>query len=221
MNWESRNVSHEIKQCMTILVYQNNQRGWNLASLKETWWKLQSFDLTQFYTVKNTSKSIIEEYCSVLSWLWTRQSNIMFTISSVQMHLCSLPCFYFILYLITIFIFLFYHYLTSLVTSFFLTQSEGWGEEAKTKFLGMVNNKVVLMTIFREEDGVLIVDLKKHPFNKISNNMPVSLKDALVFLDLARYVFSFSLCSYAINGNVIMLIKWSLQSKLFLQCLIY
>ncbi|XP_069664324.1 RING finger protein 17 [Haliaeetus albicilla] len=65
--------------------------------------------------------------------------------------------------------------------------SEGWGEEAKTKFLGMVNNKVVLMTIFREEDGVLIVDLKKHPFNKISNNMPVSLKDALVFLDLARF----------------------------------
>ncbi|XP_052668924.1 RING finger protein 17 [Harpia harpyja] len=65
--------------------------------------------------------------------------------------------------------------------------SEGWGEEAKTKFLGMVNNKVVLMTIFREEDGVLIVDLKKHPFNKISNNMPVSLKDTLVFLDLARF----------------------------------
>uniref|UniRef100_A0A8B9RZQ3 RING finger protein 17 n=1 Tax=Accipiter nisus TaxID=211598 RepID=A0A8B9RZQ3_9AVES len=65
--------------------------------------------------------------------------------------------------------------------------SEGWGEEVKTKFLGMVNNKVVLMTIFREEDGVLIVDLKKHPFNKISNNMPVSLKDALVFLDLARF----------------------------------
>ncbi|XP_010283221.1 PREDICTED: RING finger protein 17 [Phaethon lepturus] len=65
--------------------------------------------------------------------------------------------------------------------------SEGWGEEARTKFLGMVHNKVVLMTIFREEDGVLIVDLKKPPFNKIINNMPVSVKDALVFLDLARF----------------------------------
>ncbi|KAM6384359.1 RING finger protein 17 [Alca torda] len=65
--------------------------------------------------------------------------------------------------------------------------NEGWGEEATTKFLGMINNKVVLMTVFREEDGVLIVDLKKPPFNKISNNMPVSLKDALVFLDLARF----------------------------------
>ncbi|KFP79160.1 PREDICTED: RING finger protein 17, partial [Apaloderma vittatum] len=65
--------------------------------------------------------------------------------------------------------------------------SEGWGEEAKTKFLEMVNNKAVSMTVFREEDGVLIVDLRKPPFNKISNNMPVSLKDALVFLDLARF----------------------------------
>ncbi|KFV43360.1 RING finger protein 17, partial [Tyto alba] len=65
--------------------------------------------------------------------------------------------------------------------------SEGWGKGAKTTFLGMVNSKVVLMTIYREEDGVLIVDLKKPPFNKINNSMPVSLKDALVFLDLARF----------------------------------
>ncbi|XP_053934081.1 RING finger protein 17 isoform X2 [Cuculus canorus] len=65
--------------------------------------------------------------------------------------------------------------------------NEGWREEAKTKFLGMVNNTAVSMTIFREEDGVLIVDLRKPPLNKISNNMPVSLKDALVFLDLARF----------------------------------
>ncbi|KFQ47964.1 RING finger protein 17, partial [Nestor notabilis] len=65
--------------------------------------------------------------------------------------------------------------------------SEGWGEKAKTTFLGMVNNKTVLMTIFREEDGVLIVDLKKPPFNNICSNMPLSLKDALIFLDLARF----------------------------------
>ncbi|KAM9566096.1 RING finger protein 17 [Guaruba guarouba] len=66
-------------------------------------------------------------------------------------------------------------------------ESKGWGEKANTTFLGMVNNKTVLMTIFREEDGVLIVDLKKPPFNNICSNMPLSLKDALVFLDLARY----------------------------------
>lgn len=69
---------------------------------------------------------------------------------------------------------------------FFLIQDEGWGEEAKTKFLEMVNNKVVSMMVFREEDGVLIVDLRKPPFNEVSSNTPLSLKDALVFLDLAR-----------------------------------
>ncbi|CAM9616376.1 unnamed protein product, partial [Bubo scandiacus] len=65
--------------------------------------------------------------------------------------------------------------------------SEGWGEEAKTTFLRMVNNKVVSMTIFREQNGVLIVDLKKPPFSKANDNMPVSVKDALVYLDLARF----------------------------------
>uniref|UniRef100_A0A669Q7F0 RING finger protein 17 n=1 Tax=Phasianus colchicus TaxID=9054 RepID=A0A669Q7F0_PHACC len=65
--------------------------------------------------------------------------------------------------------------------------SEGWGEEAKKIFLGMVNNKVVLMTVFREEDGVLFVDLRKPPCNKICSDMPTSLKDTLVFLDVARF----------------------------------
>ncbi|XP_030921931.1 RING finger protein 17 [Geospiza fortis] len=66
-------------------------------------------------------------------------------------------------------------------------EDEGWGEEAKTKFLEMVNNKVVSMMVFREEDGVLIVDLRKPPLNEVSSNTPLSLKDALVFLDLARF----------------------------------
>ncbi|XP_031362314.2 RING finger protein 17 [Lonchura striata] len=66
-------------------------------------------------------------------------------------------------------------------------EDEGWGEEAKTKFLEMVNNKVVSMMVFREDNGVLIVDLRKPPFNEVSSNTPLSLKDALVFLDLARF----------------------------------
>uniref|UniRef100_G1MG56 RING finger protein 17 n=1 Tax=Ailuropoda melanoleuca TaxID=9646 RepID=G1MG56_AILME len=64
---------------------------------------------------------------------------------------------------------------------------EGWGEEAKVEFLKMVNNKAVLMKVFREEDGVLIVDLQKPPTNKISSDMPMSLRDALVFMELARF----------------------------------
>ncbi|VTJ81378.1 Hypothetical predicted protein [Marmota monax] len=65
--------------------------------------------------------------------------------------------------------------------------SEGWEEEAKLEFLKMVNNKAVLMKVFREENGVLIVDLQKPPTNKISSDMPVSLRDALVFMELARF----------------------------------
>ncbi|XP_068003982.1 RING finger protein 17 [Melanerpes formicivorus] len=64
--------------------------------------------------------------------------------------------------------------------------SEGWGEEVKTQFLGMVKNKVVLMSIYGAQDGILIVDLQKSPFSK-SDNIPASVKDALVFLDLARF----------------------------------
>uniref|UniRef100_A0ACB8FH81 RING finger protein 17 n=1 Tax=Sphaerodactylus townsendi TaxID=933632 RepID=A0ACB8FH81_9SAUR len=51
----------------------------------------------------------------------------------------------------------------------------------------MVNNKAVQMKVFREENGVLIVDLMKPPANKISSDMPISLRDALVFLDLASF----------------------------------
>ncbi|XP_025220185.1 RING finger protein 17 isoform X2 [Theropithecus gelada] len=65
--------------------------------------------------------------------------------------------------------------------------NEGWEEEAKVEFLKMVNNKAVSMKVFREENGVLIVDLQKPPPNKISSDMPVSLRDALVFMELAKF----------------------------------
>lgn len=63
----------------------------------------------------------------------------------------------------------------------------GWREEVKEEFLKMVNNKVVLMKVFKEENGKLIVDLKKPRTNKITSDMPVSLRDALVFTELARF----------------------------------
>ncbi|XP_031218419.1 RING finger protein 17 isoform X3 [Mastomys coucha] len=65
--------------------------------------------------------------------------------------------------------------------------SDGWVKEAKVEFLKMVNKKAVLMKVFGEEDDVLIVDLQKPPANKISSDMPVSLRDALVFMELARF----------------------------------
>ncbi|XP_069495440.1 RING finger protein 17 [Ambystoma mexicanum] len=63
----------------------------------------------------------------------------------------------------------------------------GWGEEVKEEFLRMVNNKAVLMKVFKEEDGKLTVDLKKPKTNKMTSDMPVSLRDALVFTELARF----------------------------------
>uniref|UniRef100_A0A8D0GPR5 RING finger protein 17 n=1 Tax=Sphenodon punctatus TaxID=8508 RepID=A0A8D0GPR5_SPHPU len=65
--------------------------------------------------------------------------------------------------------------------------NEGWGDDARTEFLRMVKNKTVLMKVFKEEGGVLIVDLQKPPTNKITDDMPVSLRDALVFMELARF----------------------------------
>ncbi|XP_042317049.1 RING finger protein 17 isoform X2 [Sceloporus undulatus] len=70
--------------------------------------------------------------------------------------------------------------------------TEGWEKRARTEFLRMVNNKAVLMKVFREEGGVLIVDLMKPAASKISSDMPVSLRDALVFLDLARFRYELS-----------------------------
>ncbi|XP_054830421.1 RING finger protein 17 [Eublepharis macularius] len=65
--------------------------------------------------------------------------------------------------------------------------SGGWSSTARTEFLKMVNNKIVQMRVFKEEEGVLVVDLMKPPANKISSDMPVSLRDALVFMDLASF----------------------------------
>ncbi|XP_010632123.1 RING finger protein 17 isoform X2 [Fukomys damarensis] len=65
--------------------------------------------------------------------------------------------------------------------------NKGWEEEAKVEFLKMINNKAVLMNVFGEKNGMLIVDLQKPSTNKISSDMPVSLRDALVFMELARF----------------------------------
>ncbi|XP_008106175.2 RING finger protein 17 isoform X1 [Anolis carolinensis] len=65
--------------------------------------------------------------------------------------------------------------------------NEGWTKTARTEFLKMINNKAVLMKVFREQDGVLIVDLMKPAACKINSDMPVSLRDALVFMELAKF----------------------------------
>ncbi|XP_066477339.1 RING finger protein 17 [Tiliqua scincoides] len=77
--------------------------------------------------------------------------------------------------------------LKDIVPKHSVSKNLSWNGAARTEFLRMINNKAVLMKVFREENGVLIVDLMKPPANKISSDMPVSLRDALVFLDLASF----------------------------------
>ncbi|KAM4702088.1 RING finger protein 17 [Discoglossus pictus] len=61
-----------------------------------------------------------------------------------------------------------------------------WSKEAKEEFVRMINNKGVLMKVYKEEDNLLFVDLRKPLTCKINNDMPISLREALVFMELAR-----------------------------------
>ncbi|KAG8452925.1 hypothetical protein GDO86_004647, partial [Hymenochirus boettgeri] len=65
--------------------------------------------------------------------------------------------------------------------------AEGWKNEAKEEFLKFVRNKCVQMKVIREENGKFFVDLRNPHSNKRDGNMPASIRDALVFLDLARF----------------------------------
>ncbi|XP_041440506.1 RING finger protein 17 isoform X2 [Xenopus laevis] len=65
-----------------------------------------------------------------------------------------------------------------------------WTAKCKEEFLTLVNNKCLEMKVFKEEDNKLFVDLRKPSSFKSSSNMPASIRDALVFLDLARFRLS-------------------------------
>ncbi|XP_069808960.1 RING finger protein 17-like isoform X2 [Dendropsophus ebraccatus] len=51
----------------------------------------------------------------------------------------------------------------------------------------VIGNKCVSMKVFREEDNKLIVDLKTACGNNVPKDMPMSLHDALVSMELARF----------------------------------
>lgn len=61
--------------------------------------------------------------------------------------------------------------------------------EARTEFTRIVDNKAVQMIVLGKDGDKLLVDLKKSPMDKMGSDVPVSLRDALVFLELARYAF--------------------------------
>ncbi|XP_078698177.1 RING finger protein 17-like isoform X3 [Branchiostoma floridae x Branchiostoma belcheri] len=60
-----------------------------------------------------------------------------------------------------------------------------WSQEAIQAFAKMVGDKPVLMKILNHSGSLLQVDLHKPPNEDIDTDMPVSLRDALVFLEVA------------------------------------
>ncbi|XP_073439207.1 RING finger protein 17 isoform X2 [Dendrobates tinctorius] len=62
-----------------------------------------------------------------------------------------------------------------------------WTKEINEYILKVVGNKCVSLKTLREEHNKLIVDLKKPFDRKIKSDMPLSLRDALVFLEMAKF----------------------------------
>ncbi|KAL0963607.1 hypothetical protein UPYG_G00308540 [Umbra pygmaea] len=65
--------------------------------------------------------------------------------------------------------------------------TKGWSIEAKDEFLHAVGSSSVEMQIFAAERSALLVDLKIFPNNSSKKKMPMSLREYLVLLELARF----------------------------------
>lgn len=64
----------------------------------------------------------------------------------------------------------------------------GWSKEATQQFCKMTDNKTLYMTVIREVNNVLHVDLSKPLLDNAKDEVPVSIRDALVFLELAQFI---------------------------------
>ncbi|KAI0240502.1 hypothetical protein LSAT2_008731 [Lamellibrachia satsuma] len=66
------------------------------------------------------------------------------------------------------------------------SQNGEWDVEATLTFARMTEDKPMLMTVLREGE-ITFVDLSKPPSDEIEDDRPVSMRDALVFLELTRF----------------------------------
>ncbi|KAF8781954.1 RING finger protein 17 like protein [Argiope bruennichi] len=62
-----------------------------------------------------------------------------------------------------------------------------WSAESVRAFANFVDRKIVIMQVYEERNNVFAVDLCQCPDNDISSDVPVSIRDALVFLELAVF----------------------------------
>ncbi|XP_067889802.1 RING finger protein 17 [Heterodontus francisci] len=81
--------------------------------------------------------------------------------------------------------------------------SNSWSAEARNEFTRIVDNKAVQMIVLGEDGDKLLVDLKKPPMDKMESDVPVSLRDALVFLELARFVSEYSVPTTNSESNML------------------
>lgn len=78
--------------------------------------------------------------------------------------------------------------LNSLTTKTFFGFQGGWSKEATQQFCKMTDNKKLYMTVVSERNNVLQVDLSKPVLDATKNEVPISIRDALVFLELAQFI---------------------------------
>ncbi|XP_075931006.1 uncharacterized protein LOC116953304 isoform X4 [Petromyzon marinus] len=64
---------------------------------------------------------------------------------------------------------------------------QGWSVESSKALAKMLRGQIVHMVVAARAGDVFIVDLVKSPHSQVENDVPVSLRDALVFLELARF----------------------------------
>ncbi|XP_039602170.1 RING finger protein 17 [Polypterus senegalus] len=65
--------------------------------------------------------------------------------------------------------------------------NKGWAPEARVEFLKAVGTKAVKMKVFGMDRDILLVDLRSSYLDKRRNGLPVSVREFLVFLGLARF----------------------------------
>lgn len=67
--------------------------------------------------------------------------------------------------------------------------TEGWAEKDNLFFFKVVGNHPLLMTTVRTKDGRRIVDLHKPGVDDIDLDVPTSVRDAMLFLEIGTLVF--------------------------------
>ncbi|XP_030642398.1 RING finger protein 17 [Chanos chanos] len=65
--------------------------------------------------------------------------------------------------------------------------AKGWSPEACKEFRRVIGRSAVEMQVFDQESDILLVDLRKAPMDQSTGSMPLSLREYLVYMELAKF----------------------------------